>query len=151
RRAMAACRGAGIEWFSVGSNHGGAICTRVGFRSQASRQHTQHEVQQTAGEEDSFILTLAPSALRSVTHKFSGPFNGAGLRQIEWLPISRRLQSRMIPRDMYRYVVRNVAGHPSGTGARTVEPDNGSSGGGLPPRLSSCYGETNGPGMRLGG
>jgi hypothetical protein len=32
---MAAYRGAAIEWFSDGSNHGGAICTLTKSGSQA--------------------------------------------------------------------------------------------------------------------
>ena len=44
RRAMAACRGARIEWFSDCSNHGGAICTPAGFRSQASCQHFTRDI-----------------------------------------------------------------------------------------------------------
>ena len=41
---MAACRGARIEWFSDCSNHGGAICTPAGFRSQASCQRFTRDI-----------------------------------------------------------------------------------------------------------
>ena len=41
---MAACRYARIEWFSDCSNHGGAICTPAGFRSQASCQHFTRDI-----------------------------------------------------------------------------------------------------------
>jgi hypothetical protein len=41
---MAACRGAYIEWFSDCSDHGGAICTPAGFRSQASCQHFTRDI-----------------------------------------------------------------------------------------------------------
>jgi hypothetical protein len=40
RRAIAACRDARIELFSDCSNHGGAIFTLAGFRSQALCQHS---------------------------------------------------------------------------------------------------------------
>jgi hypothetical protein len=40
RRAIAACRCAGTEWFSDRNNHGGGSFTRLGFRSQASYQQS---------------------------------------------------------------------------------------------------------------
>src|SRR5262249_10148639 len=41
---MAARGGAGIEGFTDGSNHGGALFTRTGFRSQAPTQHNPRDI-----------------------------------------------------------------------------------------------------------
>src|SRR5262249_12141661 len=62
QRAIAARRGACIEWFSDCSNHGGAICTRPEIRSQASCQHCAYNI--TVGSRE-FTLALPPLSDRA--------------------------------------------------------------------------------------
>ena len=50
RRAITACRGAGIELFSDRINHGGGIFTRPGLGSQALFQHFWRDI--TFAEEE---------------------------------------------------------------------------------------------------
>jgi hypothetical protein len=58
-RAIRARRGAHIEWFSGCSNHGGAIFTRPGFRSQASCQLSRCDI--TLGTRRTLVRPLLSS------------------------------------------------------------------------------------------
>lgn len=64
RRAIAAYREACIEWFSGCSNHGGAIFTRPGFRSQASCQHSMSDITLGTSRSASAFPTSHPPSPR---------------------------------------------------------------------------------------